>query len=70
MIAGAESDPGRQMRCGWKARHVWSDLGQDDLDDARPNSRDSVEPLDKLVVGLEPTRDFLVDALNAGVDAV
>jgi hypothetical protein len=58
------------MRCGRKTRHVWSDLGQDDLDAARPNARDSVEPLDQLVVGLEPTHDFLVDALNAGVDAV
>jgi len=52
VIAGAEPHPGRQMRCGRKARHVWSDLGQDDLDDAWSNSRDRVEPLAQLVVGL------------------
>src|SRR4029453_11468638 len=48
VIAWAESDPGRQMRCGRKAPHVWSDLGQDDLDDARPNARDRIQPFENL----------------------
>ena len=58
------------MRRRRKVRQVWPDLSQDDLDNSRPKARDRTQTVHEVRVWLQATGYFLVNTLDAGVQAV
>src|SRR5262249_1701982 len=64
IVARADSCPGTQMPVAGKHLHVHSHLGYDRLRPRPVDTRNLIQLLDLLVVGLAQLRDPLVQALN------
>src|SRR5215469_16336352 len=64
MIAGAHPGPGGKMVCTWKALHLDADLGHDDLRQPSLDPRNSLQPLEHLLVGGQSLGNFVADAGN------